>query len=78
MPAAGPNQPPVRVVRHASIQRDRAAAESQRQQSLLRRAHLEHSSLLRGLLLFAAAALTFAILRAGIHRAFVPGWWRQW
>jgi hypothetical protein len=33
---------------------------------------------LRGLLLLAAAALVFAILRAGIHHVFTRGWWRLW
>ncbi len=32
----------------------------------------------RGLLLLALAAIVFAILRAGIHRAFTVGWWRLW
>jgi len=32
----------------------------------------------RGLLLLAVAALVFAVLRAGVHRVFTPGWWRLW
>jgi hypothetical protein len=32
----------------------------------------------RGLLLLAAAAIVFAILRAGVHRVFTLGWWRLW
>jgi hypothetical protein len=32
----------------------------------------------RGLVLLAAAAIGFAILRAGVHRVFTPGWWRLW
>jgi hypothetical protein len=32
----------------------------------------------RGLILLALAALLFAILRAGVHRVFTPGWWRFW
>lgn len=38
----------------------------------------EHFSLLRGLLWFAAIILVASIMRAGVHRAFVGGWWRQW
>lgn len=32
----------------------------------------------RGLLLLAAIAIAFAILRARVGRAFNPGWWRLW
>ena len=32
----------------------------------------------RGLILLALAALLFAVLRAGVHRVFTPGWWRFW
>jgi hypothetical protein len=32
----------------------------------------------RGLLLLAALAIVFAILRAGVHRVFTTGWWRLW
>lgn len=35
-------------------------------------------SQVRGLLLLALAAILFAILRAGIHNVFTPGWWRFW
>jgi len=40
--------------------------------------HLERRRQVRGLLLLAVAAIVFAILRAGIHRVFTPGWWRLW
>jgi hypothetical protein len=40
--------------------------------------HLERRRQVRGLLLLAIAAIVFAILRAGIHRVFTPGWWRLW
>ncbi|MDE1176423.1 MAG: hypothetical protein PW789_07415 [Edaphobacter sp.] len=33
---------------------------------------------IRGLFLLAIAAIVFAIWRAGLHRAFTPGWWRLW
>jgi hypothetical protein len=32
----------------------------------------------RGLLLLAVAAMLFAVLHAGVTRAFNPGWWRLW
>ena len=40
--------------------------------------HLERRRQVRGLLLLAAVAIAFAILRAGLHRAFTAGWWRLW
>jgi hypothetical protein len=40
--------------------------------------HLERRRQVRGLLLLAAAAIAFAILRAGLHRVFTVGWWRLW
>jgi hypothetical protein len=33
---------------------------------------------IRGSLWIAGGALLFAILRAGVHRVFGPGWWRLW
>jgi hypothetical protein len=38
----------------------------------------QRRSQVRGLLLLAAAALLFGVLRAGVARAFNPGWWRLW
>jgi hypothetical protein len=32
----------------------------------------------RGLLVLAAIAIVFSILRAGVHRVFTVGWWRLW
>jgi hypothetical protein len=40
--------------------------------------HLERRRQIRGLLLLALAAIGFAILRAGPHNVFTPGWWRLW
>ena len=36
----------------------------------------QRRSLLRGLLWLALLALIFSVVRAGLHRVFVPGWWR--
>jgi fatty acid desaturase len=36
----------------------------------------QRRSLLRGLLWLALLALIFSVARAGLHRVFVPGWWR--
>ena len=33
---------------------------------------------IRGLVWLAAAAVVFAVARAGVHRVFTPGWWRFW
>jgi nitrate reductase NapE component len=38
----------------------------------------ERRSQVRALLLLALAAILFAILRAGVHGVFTPGWWRLW
>ena len=38
----------------------------------------EGRSLLRGLLLLALVVLAFSLARAGVGRAFVSGWWKQW
>jgi len=38
----------------------------------------ERRSQVRGLVWLALAAIVFAILRAGVHRVFTPGWWRLW
>jgi hypothetical protein len=40
--------------------------------------HVERRRHIRGLLLLALAAIAFAILRAGLHNVFTPGWWRLW
>jgi hypothetical protein len=42
---------------------------------LLRKERARH---VRGLVLLAVAVLVFAVLRAGVHRVFAPGWWRLW
>jgi hypothetical protein len=39
---------------------------------------LQRRSQVRGSMLLAGAALLFAILRAGVHHVFGPGWWRLW
>lgn len=39
---------------------------------------IERRRQVRGLMLLAAAAIVFAVLRAGVARAFNPGWWRLW
>ncbi|HMH16500.1 MAG TPA: hypothetical protein VK578_25595 [Edaphobacter sp.] len=33
---------------------------------------------IRGLLLLALSALTFTLIRAGLHNVFTRGWWRLW
>lgn len=32
----------------------------------------------RGLLWLAGIVLVAAVLRAGVHNVFLPGWWRLW
>lgn len=52
--------------------------ESARLEKLRGRVQIEQRSLLRGLILLALIILIFSLLRAGLDRIFVPGWWRQW
>ncbi len=53
-------------------------AREEQQRYVRERETAEHRSLLRALILLAAAALLFSIARAGLERVFVQGWWRQW
>jgi hypothetical protein len=46
--------------------------------SLAERAQMERRRQVRGLLLLAAAAILFAIMRAGLNHVFTQGWWRLW
>lgn len=52
--------------------------ESARLEKLRGRVQIEQRSLLRGLILLALIILIFSLMRAGLDRIFVPGWWRQW
>jgi hypothetical protein len=58
---------------HAAAKARRTAPDS-----LAARAQIERRRQVRGLLLLAAAAILFAILRAGTHHVFTRGWWRLW
>lgn len=40
------------------------------------RERVERRSMVRGLILLALLVLAVSIARAGIHRVFVPNWWR--
>jgi len=39
---------------------------------------VERRRQVRGSLWLAGAVLLFAVLRAGLHNVFTPGWWRLW
>jgi hypothetical protein len=54
------------------------AADRLKPGPLRRTPHEERQRQVRGLILFAMAAIVFSILRAGVHRVFTPGWWRLW
>jgi hypothetical protein len=45
------------------------------QQYMRGREALERASILRGLVLVAVLVMIFSLWHAGLHRAFVPGWW---
>ena len=51
-------------------------AELERKAYFHQREQLEHRSLVRGLLLLALLVLAVSIVRAGLDRVFLPGWWR--
>jgi len=53
-------------------------AAEERSVFLAVREALERRSLVRGLIALAVVVLVFSVARAGLGRAFVPGWWRQW
>lgn len=53
-------------------------AQDEQDKYLAERESIERRSVLRGLLLLALVALAASIVRAGLHRGFMPGWWRPW
>jgi hypothetical protein len=65
-------QPPRPPAPTPAVERARAAERIY----LEDREREQRRSLLRGLLWFALAALTFSIARAGLHQVFFHGWWR--
>ena len=64
--------------RAVALPPDGVAAREERAAWRREREREEHFSLLRGLVWIALAVLVVSIARAGLGRAFVPGWWRQW
>ena len=73
-PAPQNAEPPRAPALTAAGLRLRAEREARRRS----RAQREHFSMMRGLLWMAFVILLVSIARAGLGRAFVPGWWRQW
>ncbi len=66
--AAAPRVPePTRALKRARAEHEEYRA--QREQRLKR-------SLMRGLILLAVVVLVVSMARAGLERAFMPGWWR--
>jgi hypothetical protein len=53
-------------------------ANEARRVYLAARELVERRSVVRGLIVLAVVAIVFSVARAGLGRAFVPGWWRQW
>ena len=56
------------------MQRVLAEQREHRERGVLR----ERRSMARGLLLLALGVLVASVLRAGVGRVFLPGWWRHW
>jgi hypothetical protein len=67
--AAPPERPPLTP----EFLRERAEYERYRRQ----RETIERRSMVRGLILLAVVVLLGSILRAGLARVFVHGWWRS-
>lgn len=65
--------PPQRPPRTEAFERERAELERRRRQQET----VERRSVVRGLILLAAVVLVGSILRAGLDRVFVHGWWRS-
>lgn len=64
--------------RPPTLSKGAVAARAERQVLLAERERKEQRSVLRGLLWVALLALAVSMVRAGLHRTFYPGWWRQW
>jgi hypothetical protein len=70
--------------RHADVPQPPAATPALHQaladQAAYRgtRALLQRRSATRALILLGMIVLLASIARAGIHRVFLPGWWRHW
>jgi len=71
-PSAHRAEPPRAPTPTPAVERARAADQLYQQD----REREQRRSLLRGLLWLALLALIFSVVRAGLHRVFVPGWWR--
>jgi hypothetical protein len=67
-------QPP----RPPALTAEQQRREKTRVETLRTRVRLEQRSLLRGLILLAVVIVIVSLVRAGLGRLFVPGWWREW
>lgn len=65
--------PPQLPAPTAAFERQRAEFERYRRQ----RERIERRSVVRGLILLAVLVLLGSIVRAGLERVFVRGWWRS-
>ena len=72
------NVRPAARARAAALSAAAQARLAERTARLRRRERDEERSALRGLVWIALLILAGSIARAGLSRAFVPGWWRQW
>jgi hypothetical protein len=60
----------------ATPELEQARAEDQARRGRL--AAVERRSVVRGLIVLGVLALGWSMVRAGLGRVFVQGWWRQW
>jgi ferric-dicitrate binding protein FerR (iron transport regulator) len=57
-----------------ALQRELAALQERRRLG----EQAERRGTVRGLLLLALVVLIASVLRAGVEKVFLPGWWRPW
>lgn len=55
-----------------------AEAVAEHRAAFAQRSKAERAWIVRGFLLLGTIVLLVSIAHAGLSRAFVPGWWREW
>jgi len=70
-----PTEPRAEDVRIPKATRAYERAMEKRQKYIREREWLERRSMVRGLVWLAMIALVASVVRAGVGRAFVGGWW---
>jgi hypothetical protein len=74
----GPAEHRAEAVRPPQATPELKEAQAKQQVRLRALEGSERRSVVRGLIVLAAVVLAWSIVRAGLGRVFVHGWWRQW